>query len=116
MVREVTLYDWHISRTHTRNSAQLYRSAHTSSTSHQACSPRDCRPWILTDCESWLALGVSLEVKVANVLAQVYKLFIVVELLMGDIPERSVFRQPVLKKALVPYLQIVQGKYILLAY
>lgn len=28
---------------------------------------------------------------------------------MGDIPERGVFRQPVLKKALVPYLQIVQG-------
>lgn len=41
---------------------------------------------------------------------QVYKLFIVVELLMGDIPERSVFRQPVLKRALVPYLQIVQGR------
>lgn len=41
---------------------------------------------------------------------QVYKLFIVVELLMGDIPERSAFRQPVLKKALVPYLQIVQGQ------
>lgn len=29
---------------------------------------------------------------------------------MGDIPERGVFRQPVLKKALVPYLQIVQGR------
>lgn len=41
---------------------------------------------------------------------QVYKLFIVVELLMGDIPERNAFRQPVLKKALVPYLQIVQGQ------
>lgn len=40
-----------------------------------------------------------------------YKLFIVVELLMGEIPERSVFRQPVLKKALVPYLHIVQGEY-----
>jgi len=42
-------------------------------------------------------------------LQTVYKLFIVVELLMGDIPERSVFRQPVLKKALGPYLQIVQA-------
>jgi 26S proteasome regulatory subunit N3 len=31
---------------------------------------------------------------------------------MGDIPERGVFRQPVLKKALVPYLQIVQGTYL----
>ncbi len=29
---------------------------------------------------------------------------------MGDIPERSLFRKPVLKKALVPYFQIVQGK------
>lgn len=40
----------------------------------------------------------------------VHKFFIVVELLMGDIPERSLFRQPVLRKALVPYFQIVQGK------
>ena len=40
----------------------------------------------------------------------VHKLFLVVELLMGDIPERGLFRHPVLKKALIPYLQIVQGK------
>lgn len=39
----------------------------------------------------------------------VYKFFIVVQLLMGEIPERSVFRQAVLKKALVPYLHITQG-------
>jgi len=42
-------------------------------------------------------------------LQTVYKLFVVVELLMGDIPERSVFRQPVLKKSLAPYLQISQA-------
>ncbi|CAD6587891.1 MAG: 26S proteasome non-ATPase regulatory subunit [Cyphobasidiales sp. Tagirdzhanova-0007] len=42
-------------------------------------------------------------------LQTVYKLFIIVELLMGDIPERSVFRQPVFKKSLLPYLQIVQA-------
>jgi 26S proteasome regulatory subunit N3 len=40
----------------------------------------------------------------------VHKYFIVVELLMGDIPDRALFRQPVLRKALVPYFQIVQGK------
>ena len=45
-------------------------------------------------------------------MTQVYKLFIIVELLMGDIPERSVFRQPVFKKSLLPYLQIVQGKFL----
>ena len=39
----------------------------------------------------------------------VHKLFIIVELLMGDIPERSIFRQPYLKKALIPYLHIVQA-------
>ncbi|SCZ99235.1 BZ3500_MvSof-1268-A1-R1_Chr3-1g05895 [Microbotryum saponariae] len=38
-----------------------------------------------------------------------HKLSIVVELLMGEIPERSIFREPVLKKALVPYLEIVQA-------
>lgn len=42
-------------------------------------------------------------------LLQANKLAIIVELLMGDIPERSTFRQPVLKNALVPYLEIVQG-------
>jgi len=39
----------------------------------------------------------------------VHKLFIVVELLMGDIPDRGLFREPVLRKALVPYLRIVQA-------
>jgi 26S proteasome regulatory subunit N3 len=43
-------------------------------------------------------------------LQTVNKLFIVVELLMGDIPERTLFRHPVLKRALTPYLQIVQGE------
>ena len=37
------------------------------------------------------------------------KLLIVVELLMGDIPDRSIFRQPSLEKALNPYLQLVQA-------
>lgn len=37
------------------------------------------------------------------------KLLIVVELLMGDIPDRSLFRQPSLEKALAPYLQLVQA-------
>jgi 26S proteasome regulatory subunit N3 len=39
----------------------------------------------------------------------VHKFFIVVQLLMGEIPERSLFRQPVLRKALLPYLAITQG-------
>ena len=42
----------------------------------------------------------------------VHKSFIIVELLMSDIPERSLFRHPVLEKALSGYFQIVQGKYI----
>lgn len=40
----------------------------------------------------------------------VHKFFIIVELLMGDIPERGLFRHPVLKRALQPYLEIVRGK------
>lgn len=40
---------------------------------------------------------------------QSMKLLIVVELLMGDIPERSVFRQPPLESALYPYLKLVQA-------
>jgi 26S proteasome regulatory subunit N3 len=39
----------------------------------------------------------------------VHKVFIVVELLMGEIPERSLFRHPVLEKALLSYFEIVKG-------
>ncbi|KAM0750367.1 hypothetical protein T439DRAFT_348365 [Meredithblackwellia eburnea MCA 4105] len=38
-----------------------------------------------------------------------HKLSIIVELLMGEIPERRTFRHPVLKNALFPYLEIVQA-------
>lgn len=37
------------------------------------------------------------------------KLLVVVELLMGDIPDRSVFRQPSLERALEPYFRLVQA-------
>ncbi|KAF9920647.1 26S proteasome non-ATPase regulatory subunit [Linnemannia zychae] len=37
------------------------------------------------------------------------KLLIIVQLLMGEIPERSLFRQPVLRKPLLPYFQITQA-------
>jgi hypothetical protein len=40
----------------------------------------------------------------------VHKLFVVVELLMGDIPERSLFQHPVLEKALRGYFDIVKGE------
>ncbi|KAF4554623.1 26S proteasome regulatory subunit rpn3-like protein [Elsinoe fawcettii] len=36
------------------------------------------------------------------------KLLIVVELLMGDIPDRALFRQPSLENAIHPYLKLVQ--------
>lgn len=39
----------------------------------------------------------------------VHKLFVVVELLMGDIPDRSLFRHPVLRSALATYFRIVQA-------
>ncbi|KAK2464555.1 hypothetical protein APHAL10511_003413 [Amanita phalloides] len=39
----------------------------------------------------------------------VHKFFVVVELLMGDIPERSLFRHPVLGKALGAYFEIVKA-------
>ena len=40
---------------------------------------------------------------------QAMKLLIVVELLMGDIPDRSIFRQPSLEVALYPYFKLVQA-------
>lgn len=39
----------------------------------------------------------------------VQKLAVTVELLLGDIPERSLFRQPIYKKALAPYFQLTQA-------
>jgi 26S proteasome regulatory subunit N3 len=39
----------------------------------------------------------------------VHKLNVVVQLLMGDIPERSLFRDPVLEKSLFPYLEVVRS-------
>lgn len=38
-----------------------------------------------------------------------YKLNIVVELLMGIIPERSVFKQPLLEKSLAPYFEVARA-------
>ena len=37
------------------------------------------------------------------------KLLIIVELLMGDIPDRAIFRQPTLEYALEPYFKLVQA-------
>ncbi|KAK0525025.1 26S proteasome non-ATPase regulatory subunit [Tilletia horrida] len=38
-----------------------------------------------------------------------YKFLIIVELLMGDIPERTLFRSEILRPALAPYMSIVQA-------
>ncbi|CAO1612779.1 unnamed protein product [Sympodiomycopsis kandeliae] len=55
------------------------------------------------------AVDKSSNLAAAGFLQTAYKFLVVVELLMGDIPERSVFRMDVLKKALTPYLEIVQA-------
>ncbi|KAJ2662452.1 26S proteasome non-ATPase regulatory subunit [Coemansia sp. RSA 1200] len=39
----------------------------------------------------------------------VHKIYVIVELLMGNIPERSLFRIPTLKKPLQPYLELTQA-------
>lgn len=39
-----------------------------------------------------------------------HKLLIVVELLLGEIPDRLQFRQPSLKRSLMPYFLLTQGK------
>ncbi|GAB9472321.1 26S proteasome non-atpase regulatory subunit 3 [Globisporangium polare] len=39
----------------------------------------------------------------------VYKLAIIVQLLMGEVPERSIFNQDDLRKALAPYLQLTNA-------
>ncbi|KAJ2856766.1 26S proteasome non-ATPase regulatory subunit [Coemansia erecta] len=39
----------------------------------------------------------------------VHKIYVIVELLMGNIPERSIFRVPILKKPLQPYFELTQA-------
>jgi len=39
----------------------------------------------------------------------VYRLAVVVQLLLGEIPDRKTFREPVLKKTLVPYYKLTQA-------
>ncbi|EEC08457.1 26S proteasome regulatory subunit S3, putative, partial [Ixodes scapularis] len=39
----------------------------------------------------------------------VHKLAITVDLLLGDIPDRSIFRQPPLRRTLAPYFQLTQA-------
>eukprot|EP00066_Takifugu_rubripes_P002880 XP_003965069.1 PREDICTED: 26S proteasome non-ATPase regulatory subunit 3 [Takifugu rubripes] len=41
----------------------------------------------------------------------VHKLLIVVELLLGEIPDRLQFRQPSLKRSLMPYFLLTQGQF-----
>ncbi|GAC99106.1 hypothetical protein PHSY_006704 [Pseudozyma hubeiensis SY62] len=55
------------------------------------------------------ALPVGQSQPAAGFLQTAHKFLVVVELLMGEIPERSIFRTPVLRKALSPYLEIVQA-------
>lgn len=45
---------------------------------------------------------------------KVHKLLIVVELLLGEIPDRLQFRQPSLKRSLMPYFLLTQGTVLLL--
>jgi 26S proteasome regulatory subunit N3 len=42
-------------------------------------------------------------------LFEVNKFSIVVELLLGEIPDKATFRNPQLKKSLIPYLQLTQA-------
>lgn len=39
-----------------------------------------------------------------------HKFVIVVQLLLGEIPDRSMFREPILKKPLLPYFKLTQGE------
>jgi len=40
---------------------------------------------------------------------QVHRLAVVVQLLLGEIPDRKTFREAHLKKTLAPYYQLTQG-------
>jgi 26S proteasome regulatory subunit N3 len=40
---------------------------------------------------------------------QIQKLRVIVELLIGEIPEREMFRRAIFRKALLPYMHLTQG-------
>jgi len=39
---------------------------------------------------------------------------VIVEMLLGDIPDRALFRTPDLKRALAPYFQLTQGAFCII--
>ncbi|KAK9450217.1 proteasome regulatory subunit C-terminal-domain-containing protein [Limtongia smithiae] len=45
----------------------------------------------------------------AGFLQAAHKLKVIIELLMGDIPERALFREPLYEKALAPYFELVKA-------
>ena len=44
-----------------------------------------------------------------HLIYQVHRLSVVVQLLLGEIPDIKIFRESVLKKTLAPYFQLTQG-------
>jgi hypothetical protein len=52
-------------------------------------------------------------VNLSTAYPQVQKMLITVELLLGEIPERQLFRQAHMRKALLPYFQLTLGKSII---
>ena len=47
--------------------------------------------------------------QVKHLLMQVHRLSVVVQLLLGEIPDIKIFRESILKKTLAPYFQLTQG-------
>ncbi|KAI9291322.1 hypothetical protein K502DRAFT_368539 [Neoconidiobolus thromboides FSU 785] len=45
----------------------------------------------------------------AGFLQTAYKLYLIIQLLMGELPDREMFQIPYLKKSLLPYLEITQA-------
>lgn len=41
--------------------------------------------------------------------AQAHKLLVIVQLLLGQIPDRALFRHPILRRSLLPYRELTQG-------
>ena len=78
---------------------------------------------ILKSLKFWLGIQLSerlysyfgfVNAAVLWLFVQVQKLAITVELLLGDIPDRAIFRQPSIRKTLAPYFQLTQGRVPLL--
>ena len=65
--------------------------------------------WIICFYCYWQAIRKAPQHSAIGFRQTSHKFVTVVQLLLGEIPDRSIFREPILRKPLMPYFKLTQG-------